>query len=92
VCRVHSMDWWKRRRDPRARLQGNIRQGGQGTLQHNDDTNMRILGLTREERAEALGEDAAERRTGVFTSAIVSITEAVKIACSSPVRAMRERT
>jgi hypothetical protein len=57
-----------------------IRQGAQGTLQHSDDTNMRIIGLTREERAEALGEDAAERRTGVFTSAIVSVSEGVRIA------------
>jgi transposase len=57
-----------------------IRQGAQGTLQHSDDTCMRILQLTREERAAALGEDAAERRTGVFTTAIVSVNESVRIA------------
>jgi transposase len=57
-----------------------IRQGAQGDIQHNDDTGMRILGLTREERAQALGEDANEQRTGVFTTGIVSIGEAVKIA------------
>ena len=51
-----------------------------GTVVFNDDTTMRVLGLTREQRAAALGEDAAEERTGVFTSGIVSIGEEHRIA------------
>jgi transposase len=51
-----------------------------GTVVYNDDTTMRVLGLTREQRAAALGEDAAEERTGVFTSGIVSIGEGHRIA------------
>jgi len=57
-----------------------IRQGAQGGLFHNDDTSMKILKLTREQRAAALGEDADEARTGVFTSGIVSVREGVRIA------------
>jgi hypothetical protein len=42
-----------------------IRQGAQGNLVHNDDTTMRILKLTPEQRAAALGPEAGETRTGV---------------------------
>jgi transposase len=41
-----------------------IRQAAQGSLLHNDDTSMRILRLTRA---------AGDKRTGIFTSGIVSI-------------------
>jgi transposase len=41
-----------------------IRQAAQGEVLHNDDTSMRILNLKREE---------ADKRTGVFTSGIVSV-------------------
>jgi transposase len=47
-----------------------IRQGAQGKVLHNDDTTMKVLEVTKEERLEALGD---ENRTGVFTSGIVSI-------------------
>lgn len=56
-----------------------IDQAAQGTVVHNDDTCMKLLELTAEQRAAALGEEAAEGRTGVFTSGIVSIGEGRKI-------------
>ena len=56
-----------------------IDQAAQGAVVHNDDTCMKLLELTAEQRAAALGEDA-EGRTGVFTSGIVSIGEGRKIA------------
>jgi transposase len=57
-----------------------IEQAAQGTVVHNDDTCMKLLELTAEQRAAALGEDEARGRTGVFTSGIVSIGEGRKIA------------
>lgn len=57
-----------------------IRRGAQGRCVHNEDTTMRILKLTREQRAAALGADAAEERTGVFTSGIIALEEGRKIA------------
>lgn len=54
-----------------------IRQAAQGEVLHNDDTTMKILGLTREQRAEA-GLD--EERTGTFTSGIVSTRAGKQIA------------
>ena len=60
-----------------------IDQAAQGTLVHTDDTTMKLLELTAEQRAAALGEDA-EGRTGVFTSGIVSIGEGRKIALFFP--------
>jgi transposase len=56
-----------------------IRQAAQAPLLHNDDTTMRILKLTPEQRAAALGEDGADR-TGVFTSGIVSVGEEHRVA------------
>ena len=49
-----------------------IRQGAQAEVVYNDDTTMKVLRLTREQRAAALAEDADEQRTGVFTSGIVA--------------------
>jgi transposase len=57
-----------------------IDQAAQGTVVHNDDTCMKLLELTAEQRAAALGEDEARGRTGVFTSGIVSIGEGRQIA------------
>ncbi len=57
-----------------------IRQAAQGDLLHNDDTTMRILKLTREQRAAALGDDAEQERTGIFTSGIVAVEAGRKIA------------
>jgi hypothetical protein len=51
-----------------------------GMVVFNDDTTMRVLGLTPEQRAAALGEDVAEERTGIFTSGIISIGEGHRIA------------
>jgi rubredoxin len=48
-----------------------IRQAAQGGVMHNDDTGMRILQLTRE---------PGDKRTGVFTSGIVSIVGTYRIA------------
>ena len=48
-----------------------IRQAAQGSVMHNDDTSMRILHLTRERD---------DKRTGTFTSGIVSIMGAWTIA------------
>ena len=41
---------------------------------------MTVLGLTPQERAAALGEEVATKRTGIFTSGIVSIGEGHRIA------------
>jgi hypothetical protein len=57
-----------------------IRQAAQGNLLHNDDTTMRILKLTREQRAAALGDDTEQERTGVFTSGIVAVAAGRRIA------------
>jgi len=48
-----------------------IRQAAQGSVMHNDDTGMRILHLARE---------PGDKRTGTFTSGIVSILGVHKIA------------
>lgn len=48
-----------------------IRQAAQGNVLHNDDTGMRILHLARE---------PGDKRTGTFTSGIVSIVGAYKVA------------
>ena len=48
----------------RPALEELIRQAAQGGVMHNDDTSMRILRLARE---------PADKRTGMFTSGIVSL-------------------
>jgi len=48
-----------------------IRQAAQGSVVHNDDTGMRILRLVRE---------PGDKRTGTFTTGIVSVVGAWKIA------------
>ena len=55
----------------RAVLEELIRQAAQGSVMHNDDTGMRILRLVRE---------AGDKRTGIFTSGIVSIVGVYHIA------------
>ncbi len=59
-----------------------IRQAAQGDLLHNDDTTARILDLMglRREKAQAKGELENEDRTGIFTTGILSVTEAHKLA------------
>jgi transposase len=55
----------------RSALEELIRQAAQGSVMHNDDTGMRILRLTRE---------PGDKRTGTFTSGIVSLVGAWTIA------------
>lgn len=57
-----------------------IHQAAHGEVLHNDDTAMKVLELTAEQRAAAIGNDAAEERTGVFTSGIVATAEGHRIA------------
>ena len=57
-----------------------IDRAAQGNVLHNDDTTMKVLKLTREQRAAALADDAEQARTGVFTSGIVAAGEGRKIA------------
>ncbi len=57
-----------------------ILQAAQGRIIHNDDTTMRILRLTPQQRAAALSDDVKGERTGVFTSGIVSVGEEHRIA------------
>jgi hypothetical protein len=44
----------------------------QAAVLYNDDTTMKVLQLTRKQRAAALADDADGERTGVFTSGIVA--------------------
>jgi transposase len=55
----------------RAMWEELIRQAAQGSVMHNDDTGMRILRLVRE---------PGDKRTGTFTSGIVSIVGVGRIA------------
>ena len=65
-----------------------IRQAAQGDVVYNDDTNVKILELMKQRaQQEALAEDAVEdsaekekRRTGMFTTGIVSTHNGYKIA------------
>jgi hypothetical protein len=57
-----------------------IRRAAQGSVLHNDDTTMKVLKLTREQRAAALADDVSEERTGVFTSGIVATGDGHRIA------------
>jgi transposase len=57
--------------DIRAAWDELIRQAAQGSVVHNDDTGMRILRLVRE---------PGDKRTGTFTTGIVSVVGAWKIA------------
>jgi transposase len=57
-----------------------IRQAAQGDVLHNDDTTMKVLELSAEQRAAAAADSRADERTGVFTSGIVSTREGRKVA------------
>jgi len=68
------------------------RQAANGKLLHNDDTSMRVLELMKENKQHATREDPDElvdqdkgkqnkkKRTGMFTTGIVSVTEEDEIA------------
>ena len=49
-----------------------LRQAGQAPVLYNDDTTMKVLQLTKAQRAAALADDAHTERTGIFTSGIVA--------------------
>jgi len=49
-----------------------VRQAAQGKVLYNDDTTMKVLELTRTQRAAAAADEETDERTGVFTSGIVS--------------------
>jgi len=49
-----------------------VRQGAASEVLHNDDTSMKVIELTPEQRAQLLGE-GTEDRTGVFTSGLVAV-------------------
>lgn len=55
-------------------------QAAQARVLHNDDTTMKVLELTSEQRAAAAADEETDARTGVFTSGIVAAGEAQKIA------------
>ena len=57
-----------------------IRQAAQGKVLHNDDTTMKVLELTAEQRAAAAADGETDERTGVFTSGIVSTSKGQQIA------------
>jgi len=57
-----------------------IRQAAQGEVLHNDDTTMKILELMGDAREEAAPGAEGEKRTGVFTSGIVSVGGGRRIA------------
>jgi hypothetical protein len=52
----------------------------EATVFYDDDTTVTVLGLTPQQRAAALGEEAANTRSGIFTSGIVSIGEGHRFA------------
>ncbi len=57
-----------------------VRQAAQGDVLHNDDTTMKVLELTGEQRAAAAADEETDGRTGVFTSGIVATKEHHRIA------------
>lgn len=57
-----------------------IHQAAQGEVLHNDDTAMKVLELTAEQRSAAAADEKTDERTGVFTSGIISTREGRKVA------------
>jgi hypothetical protein len=57
-----------------------INQAAQSRVVYNDDTTMKVLQLTKAQRAAALADDVKEERTGIFTSGIVAADAGRKIA------------
>ncbi len=57
-----------------------IDQAAQSRVVYNDDTTMKVLQLTRAQRAAALADDVKGERTGIFTSGIVATDEGRRIA------------
>ena len=57
-----------------------LRQAAQGEVVYNDDTTMKILALTAEQRRAAAADEETDARTGVFTSGIVATRDGHRIA------------
>jgi transposase len=57
-----------------------LNQAAQATVVYNDDTTMKVLRLTKAQRAAALASDEKGERTGIFTSGIVATDAGHKIA------------
>lgn len=49
-----------------------MRQAAQGEVLYNDDTTMKVLALSAEQRRAAVADEETDARTGVFTSGIVA--------------------
>jgi hypothetical protein len=56
------------------------RQAAQGEILYNDDTTMKVLALTAEQRRAAADDEETDARTGVFTSGIVATRDGHHIA------------
>jgi transposase len=57
-----------------------LRQAAQAAVLYNDDTTMKVLQLTRAQRAAALADDVKGERTGIFTCGIVATDAGQQIA------------
>jgi transposase len=57
-----------------------IRQAAQGEVVYNDDTTMKVLALTAEQRRAAAADEETDARMGVFTSGIIATRDAHHIA------------
>ena len=57
-----------------------VRQAAQGDVLYNDDTTMKVLSLSGEQRAAAAADEETDGRTGVFTSGIVSTQDGHQVA------------
>jgi transposase len=57
-----------------------MNQAAQARVIYNDDTTMKVLQLTKAQRAAALADDVKQERTGIFTSGIVATDGGRKIA------------
>jgi transposase len=57
-----------------------LTQAAQATVLYNDDTTMKVLQLSKAQRAAALADDPQGERTGIFTSGIVATAGGQKIA------------
>jgi len=57
-----------------------LRQAAQGEVVYNDDTTMKVLALTAEQRRAAAADEETDARTGVFTSGIVATRAGHRIA------------
>jgi transposase len=57
-----------------------LRQAAQGEVVYTDDTTMKVLALTAEQRRAAAADEDTDARTGVFTSGIVATRDDHRIA------------